>query len=248
MTTPDFPELLTRIDDRSHALAAAAATAADDAPVPSCPDWTVRDLVGHLGEVQRFWAAIVAAGPADAPPAGLQIPIPAGDLMEWYAESTERLRTALEAAGPDGRCWTWWRASPAPSSAGAVARHQVQEAAVHARDAQQAADRAEPLPADIALDGVAEFLVVGFGSCGAWPDKPARVAVHADEGGSWVVDLTEAGAAVASGVTGPAPDATLRGPACDLLLALYGRRPLDAVGVAGDRAVVERLLAWPPFG
>ena len=122
MTTPEFPDLLTRIDDRSRALAAAAATAADGAPVPGCPDWTVRDLLGHLGEVQRFWAAIVAAGPADAPPAGLEIPIPDGDLTAWYAESTGLLRAALDAAGPDAGCWTWWGASAAPSTAGAVAR------------------------------------------------------------------------------------------------------------------------------
>lgn len=251
MTTPDFPDLLTLIDKRSGALAVAAATAADDAPVPSCPDWTVRDLVGHLGEVQRFWAAIVAAGPADGPtagpPAGMAAAIPDGDLTAWYAESTGLLLAALEEGGPDAGCWTWWAASPAPSTAGAVARHQVQEAAVHARDAQEAAGRAEPIPAGIALDGVGEFLVVGFGSCGAWPDKPARVAVHADEGGSWVIDLTEAGAAVVDGGAGPEPDASLRGPASDLVLALYGRRPLDAVGVDGDRAVVERLLVWPPF-
>lgn len=252
MTTPEFPDLLTLIDERSHALAAAAAAAADDAPVPGCPDWTVRDLVGHLGGVQRFWATIVAAGPPDGPthgpPAGMESPIPDGDLTAWYAESTGLLRAALEAAGPDAGCWAWWAASPAPATAGAVARHQVQEAAVHARDAQEAVDRAEPIPAGIALDGVAEFLVVGFGSCGAWPDKPARVAVQADEGGSWVVDLTSAGAAVVDGATGPTPDASLRGPASDLLLALYGRRSLDAVGVDGDRAVVERLLVWPPFG
>jgi len=48
-------------------------------------------------------------------------------------------------------------ASSAPSTSGAVAWHQVQEAAVHARDAQEAAGHAGPLPAVVAADGVQEF-------------------------------------------------------------------------------------------
>ena len=65
MTTPGFAEHLSFIEERSAALRTAAAAAPAEARVPGCPDWHTADLVGHLGEVQRFWAAIVAAGPAD---------------------------------------------------------------------------------------------------------------------------------------------------------------------------------------
>jgi hypothetical protein len=40
-----------------------------DVRVPTCPEWTLFDLVRHLGEGRRRWAAVVAAGPASAPPA-----------------------------------------------------------------------------------------------------------------------------------------------------------------------------------
>lgn len=42
---------------------------------------------------------------------------------------------AMRAAGPDRGCWTWWGNSQAPETSGAVARHQIQEIAVHTYDA-----------------------------------------------------------------------------------------------------------------
>lgn len=57
-----YPDMLALIADRSEALRTAAAAAGFEARVPGCPDWSVADLVGHLGEVQLFWAADVNAG------------------------------------------------------------------------------------------------------------------------------------------------------------------------------------------
>ena len=52
-----FDRMLELVDGRSAAFRSALAGALDER-VPGCPDWTGRDLIGHLGEVQRFWAAI----------------------------------------------------------------------------------------------------------------------------------------------------------------------------------------------
>ena len=38
----------------------------------------------------------------------------------------------------------------------------------------------------------------------------------------------------------------LSASASDLVLALYGRLSLDAIGVGGDRGVVEQLIDWGP--
>ncbi len=130
-----YPEYLKLIDDRSAALRAAVSAAPDlEARVPGCPAWNLKDLVLHLGHVQRFWAVVVAAGEADAPPPRESIPgaVPAGDLLEWSAESTERLVAALGAAGSDAPSWTWWPSAAGARSSSAVARHQVAEAGVHA--------------------------------------------------------------------------------------------------------------------
>jgi mycothiol maleylpyruvate isomerase-like protein len=62
--TPVFEDLLALVQDRSAALRSSAAGAPGLAVrVPSCPDWSLCDLVEHLTQVQRFWAAAVVAGP-----------------------------------------------------------------------------------------------------------------------------------------------------------------------------------------
>jgi uncharacterized protein (TIGR03083 family) len=245
--TPSFPELLSLIEDRSAALRVAVTGFPDlDARVPGCPDWSLRDLVEHVGAVQRFWAAAVTAGPGDKPPSRDAVGdiAPRGDLLSWSADSTGLLLEALRAAGPDQGCWAWWGASEAPLTVGAVARHQVQEAAVHAYDAQETVGHPEPIPAAVALDGVPEFLTVSHGSSGPWPHRPARLGLHAVEGPLWLLDLTPAGAAIVRGDEGSAA-AVMYGSAGDLVLALYGRIPLEHIRIEGDRALVEDVLAWP---
>jgi uncharacterized protein (TIGR03083 family) len=259
MTTAGFTEWISAVEDRSAALRAAAASAGETAPVPSCPGWTVADLIAHLGQVHRFWAANVAAGPAAGPAeeSALGGRDPSGDLLAWSAECAADLIAALRAAGPDRGCWTWWDEASGPATSGAVARHQAQEAAVHAWDAQQAAGRPEPLPAGVALDALDEFLFVSLGSAGDWPAAPARVAVVASEGPSWMVDLGRQanghgalttrstgsdGAGPGAGLAG----AELAGTASDLLLAMFGRREPGDLVRSGDAALVSQVLAWIP--
>ncbi len=130
--TLEFPVLLRLIDERSTAFRAAAMSAPGlELQVPTCPEWTLLDLVQHLGEVHRFWAAAVNAGPAAAPPAesaseGVEAaPREREALLAWSAASTRQLLDALREAGPDRGCWTWWGASQSPQTSGAVARHQL---------------------------------------------------------------------------------------------------------------------------
>lgn len=252
MSTLSYQELLDLIEDRSAAFREAAARTAPETRVPSCPDWSVRDLIAHLGEVQRFWSAVAAAGPAPVPPSDddVDTEAPKTGLIEWSAASTGELVGSLRDAGEERGCWTWWTGGDAPANAGAVARHQVQEAAVHARDAQEAAGRAEPLPDPVALDGVDEFLTVLLGASGAWPHEPARVLLRAGDEASWLVELDERAVAMPTdgGAAGsPAADVTLTGSASDLVLVLYGRLPLETLTVGGDEELARRLLAWPPL-
>jgi uncharacterized protein (TIGR03083 family) len=245
-STPPFPELLALIEARSAALRDAVAAAPDlTATVPGCPDWSLTDLVTHLGGVQRFWAAAVAAGDDTGPPSRDRIgdQEPHGDLVQWSAASTRLLLAALRDAGPDAPCWTWWAASGAPLTSGAVARHQVQEAAVHAYDAQETIGKAEPLPAAVAVDGVSEFLTVCLGSLGPWPHRPARVAFQAIEGPSWTLDLSPSGAKADPPTSGD-PVTRVQATASDLVLSLYRRIPLVDVRIDGDRAVAEDLATW----
>lgn len=250
--TPEFPVLLRSIDERAAAFRDAVAAAPHlDLRVPTCPDWTLSELARHLGEVHRFWAAVVDAGPAAGPPVAAEnteaAPRERDALVAWSAASTERLLDALRRAGPDRGCWTWWGASESPRTSGAVARHQVQEATVHTYDAQVTIGAPQPLPDVAALDGVDEFLFVCCGGLGAWPHEPAALDFHAAEGRSWRLSLSADGTRV-SRLTSPdtAASASVRGTAAELVLALYGRIPMDSLRLDGDRRQFDLLLAWEP--
>lgn len=263
--TLEFPVLLRLIDERSVAFRAAVASAPSlDVRVPTCPEWTLRDLVQHLGGVHRRWAANVAAGPADAPAqtafeGAPAVPREREALLAWSAESTEQLLGALREAGPDRGCWTWWAGSQSPQTSGAVARHQVQEATVHTYDAQITLGAPQPLPEEAALDGVEEFLTTCCATTSPWPHEPAAVAYHATEGRSWRLSLSADGAratripspgtaapATAAGEDPYAVDASLRGTADELVLVLYARIPVDALEADGDRRIFDQLLEWEP--
>ena len=250
METLSFPATLALIDDRSAALRSAAAAAGMADQVPGCPEWTVADLVAHLGVVQLFWAADVAAGPATGPPDEDAIADrePGDDLLGWSAQATARLVAALTDAGPDRMCWTWWEeAAVAPNTAGAVARHQVQEAAVHAFDAQQSGGHAEALPGPVAADGVAEYLTVELPTNGPWPYDPGTVVLETGPGGTWLVSLGPEGVHVLEGgVHGKAHRAaTVTADPSDMVLSFYRRDVARPLTVDGDSELVSQLLAWP---
>ncbi|WAZ19257.1 maleylpyruvate isomerase family mycothiol-dependent enzyme [Streptomyces cinnabarinus] len=258
--TLEFPVLLRLIDERAEAFRAAVAAAPSlDAQVPTCPEWTLFDLVQHLGGVHRRWAANVAAGPADGPatPASegaLVAPREREALLAWSAESTRLLQSALREAGPDRGCWTWWGASESPQTSGAVARHQVQEATVHTYDAQVTLGAPQPLPEEAALDGVDEFLTTCCATTSAWPHQPAAVDFHATEGRSWRLSLSADGAgstrlSTSAAVPAAGPDtatASARATAGELVLTLYGRIPVDSLKIDGDRVLFDLLDAWEP--
>ncbi|MET8164159.1 maleylpyruvate isomerase family mycothiol-dependent enzyme [Streptomyces sp. NPDC005329] len=259
-TTLEFPVLLRLIDERSSAFRAAVASAPSlDVQVPTCPEWTLFDLAQHIGEGRRSWAATVAAGPAPAKSAAEGAPAAPREreaLSAWLAESTEQLLDALRKAGPDRGCWTWWETSPRTS--GAVARHQLQQFAVHTYDAQITAGAPQPLPAEVALDGVDEFLSTCVATTSAWPHKPTAFDFHAAEGHSWRLTVDGDGA---RSTRVPAPGTTpvaaadegsnaagvsVRGTASELVLFVYDRIPADSLQIEGDAGLFDLLRAWEP--
>jgi uncharacterized protein (TIGR03083 family) len=249
--TLGFSDLLRLIDERSTAFRAAIAAAPSlDVMVPTCPEWTLFDLVKHLGEGRYAWAATVAAGPgatnkatAEGAPAA---PSDRDELLAWLAASTQALVDALRKAGPDQGCWTWWGTSQSPDTCGAVARHQLQQMAVHTYDAQLTVGAPEPLPEEVALDGVEEFV---FTCCtgDAWPHEPATVDYRTTEGRAWRLTLVAEGVHAARvPSTAPEPDFSAEGTAHELVMALYGRIPVDALKIEGDRRVFDLLVEWDP--
>ena len=132
-----------------------------DARVPGCPEWSQHALATHLGRVQEFWASVIRVGADTEPafdgdpdhpePAPYEVPA----LVEWMRGCTRDLLVAIANVRWDAPAWVWWKE---PRTAGAIVRHQAQEAAVHRWDAQSTFGDAAPIPDDLALDALEEFV------------------------------------------------------------------------------------------
>ena len=226
-------EPTAEIRRESAVVARLAAQLPPDAGVPSCPAWTLRDLVVHLGAVQRFWATNIRTADPTHPdesggdPDDPSSPRPSDtELSDWMQASTEQLVAAIGAAADDSPCWTWWGE---PRTAGAVARHQVQEAAVHRWDAEAAGGTPGPLDTAAAADAIEEFLAVSLGD--ALDALQGSVTITAsDADASWTVGRDG----------GPAAD--IVGTASDLLLVLYRRIDHAGVTVEGDTELAATFL------
>ncbi|MGI5351781.1 maleylpyruvate isomerase family mycothiol-dependent enzyme [Streptomyces sp. CA-250714] len=243
MENSEFIDVLRR---EGRLFADAVEQADPTAPVPSCPDWSVRDLATHLGTVHRWATGFVRDGRTErvwpSEPPGAE-ELPDKELAPWLREGHGLLVEALEAAPDDLSCWTF---IPAPSPLAFWARRQAHETAVHRVDAELALGvPLSPLPAAFAADGTDELL------CGFYPRRgtpegfaaePRTVYVRATDvpGAAWTVFLGDP--ARADRVTGPpaAPDCVYEGTAGDLYLALWNRLPLEDLTLSGDVSVAHR--------
>jgi uncharacterized protein (TIGR03083 family) len=233
MEPRQYLEHLTRDSD---ALADAAAAAGPGADVPTCPGWTVEDLVRHCASGDLWARTIVETGnraaanlPADAPTGAALVP--------YFRDGARALAAALDAVDPDASVWTF---SPADRTARFWYRRRAQETAVHRYDAQSAAGAPTPVDTDLAVDGVDEFLTVFVPRLGAG-GAVGRDTIHfhcSDATGEWLIARDGDGVVVtrehAKG------DVAGRGSASDLMLFLWGRVGADRLEVFGDAAALDR--------
>jgi uncharacterized protein (TIGR03083 family) len=216
----------------------AAADLGLDAEVPSCPGWRVERLVGHVGRVYRTMTGWVRTGaaPGDVPrpPAG-----PA--VRDWTASALEALVAALSSDTRTGLVPTWAGDQPALF----WPRRMAIETTIHRWDAEAAHGVAQPIDAELAVDGVDELIDVLLpvrAGADALTGNGETLHLHAtDLDGEWLVTLTSGHPTVER--THAKGDVAVRGPASDLLLLLWNRTDPAARGrlqVFGDAALLDR--------
>src|SRR2546421_807602 len=132
---------------------AAVAEAAPDTPVPSCPEWTVGQLTGHLASGYGFVTDHVGRGVTTAPQ-GRSTEAVAASVAE-FDERFAALVSLLDALDPEMPAWNW---APQPKRVSYWHRRMAHETALHRWDAQMAVGLAEPVEAKLAADGVTEVL------------------------------------------------------------------------------------------
>ena len=242
-------------------LLAGALDGADlSARVPTCPDWSLRELVVHLGGSQRWVDRMVRArspeelpeedtpgydGPSDSSPES---------LVAWLTDGAERLAEALREAGPATTMWSW---TPQRDS-GFWARRMAHETVIHRADAYAAIPGATyELAPDVAADCLDEWLdVVTLAASMADEDlralRPragATLHLHATDGpealegeeAEWLIEITDDGPVWRR--AHEKATVALRGPVTDVLRVFYRRLPpeTETVEVLGD---AELLRFW----
>jgi len=242
--------LRERLDADFTRLRGVAAAADPGATVPSCPGWTVGDLVRHVGEVylHKVECMRLGTGPQPWPPAGIEQEEPVALLERAYSALIAEL-AAREAESP---AFTWYGPD---QTVGFWIRRMAQETVIHRVDAELAAGvPIAEIPDDLALDGVDELLVafLEYGSRN-WPEEFAEVlreadgrAVRIETGGSaWLVRPAPDAVEVRVSDVGRA-EAVVRGDPAPMLLWLWNRAGDDAVSRSGDAdtvAYLRRVLA-----
>ena len=230
----EYAEHVAAVERETAAFARALMRGDADAQVPSCPEWTLRDLAKHVGGVQGFWTHVLAEGTGRPKPAFDDEPGPSAGL--WLVQIGGFLVNELKAASADTKVWTW---NPADQSAAFAARRMAHETAVHRFDAQMAIGKPEPIEPALAADGIEEIFVM----VDAWPEsgrgEGQTLHLHSAEGDEWLITMNPDGLDIkrehAKG------DLALRGAVSDLELVLYDRPPIGNVERFGDESVLD---AW----
>ncbi|MFC7595617.1 maleylpyruvate isomerase N-terminal domain-containing protein [Terrabacter sp. GCM10028922] len=229
-------ELGDALGAASTVLRANAMAAGLDAPVPTCPDWTVLDLVAHQGMVHRWAASHLSGAPIEDTAALEQEGRDAPDVLGWFDEGATALLQAVVDAPDDLEAFVFLQDAPAARLF--WTRRQCHETTIHAVDALSArlGRSARPdetwIRPEIAVDGIDELLV-GFvtrSRRGASPGDDTSVLVRPDDVDvAWLVELATGRPIVTRRVRPESPEAgsadlTLTGEPVDLYLRLWSRR------------------------
>ena len=239
--TRDFGELIRSADPST--------------PVPTCPDWTLRQLFRHVGRGNR-WAAQIIADPRREPldPRDVRDGKPPEDpdaAIDWLNNGAQCIVEAVDRVGPETRVWTFLGARPC----GWWIRRRLHEVTVHRADAALALGVDYDLSPELAADGISEWIELM--AVQAKPQSPLlergrTLHLHAtDDGlgptGEWTIVNDEDG--VGWSHSHGKGDVALRGPANALLLAIVRRRTAAEAGIEifGDTAVWDAWLEHTPF-
>jgi uncharacterized protein (TIGR03083 family) len=236
----EIVEHIAIVQREGERLASVAERTSPDAPVPTCPDWTLRDLVRHVGGIHSWAATIVGQArsrPYD-PFAELEASWPSdAGLVDWFREGHQALVHALQSAPHDLSCFAFL---PAPSPLAFWARRQAHETGIHRADAEGSSGIAPTYPPEQAVDGIDELLF-GFMSRPGQrlkTDQPRTLALQAtDTHAAWQVHISPDEPRVSREAL--SADCCVNASASDLFLLLWNRRAPTGLDVQGDVGLLD---------
>ncbi|MBV9641046.1 MAG: maleylpyruvate isomerase family mycothiol-dependent enzyme [Mycobacteriaceae bacterium] len=236
---------------QNHLFAELLRNADPSTPIPTCPGWTLKHLLRHVGRGDRWAAQIIDQRLTDYldPRTVLngKPPDDADGAVEWLHGGAQRVVEAVGRVGGDAEVWTFLGPRPAKW----WLRRRLHEVTVHRADAALALDTEFGLSPELASDGLTEWLerVVVQAT-----EEPLPLAggqtlhLHADDDGDWTLRGNGRGVTMAAARPEDA-DTTVTGPAAALLLTAVRRLAADdpQITVGGDTDVWRRWLDHTPF-
>jgi uncharacterized protein (TIGR03083 family) len=254
--TPDPAALLRQ---RRRLAATLAGLADEQWSAPSrCDAWTVRDVVAHLVDVDRFWTFSIASGragepsrflaafdPVATPPqlvAAMADVDPAG-MLDTFGSGLDGLEGALAGLDDDG--WdTLAEAPPGHISIRALALHALWDGWIHERDIVLPLGL-EPVEEPDEVAGCllyAAALGPAFAAC-AGSERTGSLVVEATGPDRRVVVSLGSSVAASLGGDVPADAVILQGSAVALVEGLSLRAPLPCEVAEPDRWALGTLDA-----
>jgi uncharacterized protein (TIGR03083 family) len=246
-------EIVRQTDELRAALKGADLAA----QVPTCPDWTLRDLAVHVGGAHRWAGEIVRTRATEELP-DERVPefTPDGDdpavLDAWLADGAAKTADVLRDAGRDRQVWSWsW-----DRSAGFWARRMTHETVVHRADAVLAVRAGYAVAPELAADAMDEWLeIVAFAQAQGDPEAAELRGVgrslhfHATDvpAAEWLIEFGEDGFTWRR--THEKATVAVRAPLTDLMLLVNRRLDVDSgrAEVLGDREVLDFWLERATF-
>jgi uncharacterized protein (TIGR03083 family) len=219
--------------------------------VPTCPGWTLKHLLRHVGRGDRWAAQIIDERLTEyLDPRTVRDGKPPDDpdaAVEWLHGGAQGIVDAVGRVGGDAEVWTFL----GPRPAAWWVRRRLHEVTVHCADASLALCAQFRLSPELACDGLTEWLerVAAQATDGPLPLSDGETLhLRADDGGEWMLRGTGNGVTMSAEHADEA-DTTVSGPATALLLTTVRRLPPDdpQITVGGDTVVWRRWLDRTPF-
>ena len=216
-----------------------------DRAVPTCPGWNVGRVITHTSQVHRWVTAILTAAPGERVIFATEEPPSGTTATDWFLEGAKELETELAAVDRERVVFTWAGKQPARW----WIRRTAHETSLHGWDAKNGATVAEPVAADLSVDGIDEILDLWIPRRFAFDmfaGSGETIHLHAtDSVGEWLVrfgaDHVSVERAHAKG------DVAVRGAACELLLFLWSRVGTHGFETFGDATILDRYQAAASF-
>ncbi|WP_262403719.1 maleylpyruvate isomerase family mycothiol-dependent enzyme [Actinomadura sp. CNU-125] len=154
MDVLDITRIAEGLRQHTAGLADAASGPAPDTTVPTCPEWTLRDLVGHVGQAHRWAAAMFrTGGTAVTDELPRDTPADQADWAGWLREGAAEA-VAAQAAHPGPVAHPLM--GDAPSAM--WLRRMLHDTSVHHADATITAGTPFTIAPDLAADEITETM------------------------------------------------------------------------------------------